>query len=193
MAASLQDRDISYEEAQPAAEESCRLGDTEHHAAFVLLHLTLLGCFLHAGQRTPMLHCGIICGGVALNIAVHLLFGGVCWSPALTVTVHAHLATFPIVRLSGSQLALNGLLTAASAAHFVKLSSEGAVRAAKLSTLSLLALVNILGNGLGSMDDITADTALTRTDAMLGSVVLILLGNTINHVPCFTFCAQSQE
>ena len=123
-----------------------------------------------------MLQCGITCGGVALNVTVHLLLGGVCWSPATSAVVHADLATsrFPVVRLAvGSQLVVNGLLTAASAAHFARLSSEGAVRTAKLITLSVLALVSILGHGLGWMDDFTA---FTRMALMLGSAVLSLLG-----------------
>ena len=73
-----------------------------------------------------------------------------------------------------SQLVVNGLLTAASAAHFVKLSPEGAVRVAKLRTLSVLALVNILGQGWGWMD---GRTVFARAAVVLGSVVLNLLGS----------------
>ena len=73
-----------------------------------------------------------------------------------------------------SQLVVNGLLTAASAAHFVKLSPEGAVRVAKLRTLSVLALVNILRQGWGWMD---GRTVFARAAVVLGSVVLNLLGS----------------
>ena len=115
----------AYEGGQFAPKVSCRFGDFEHHTAFALLHLfTLLGfCLLHARQRASRLQRGLVCGGSALNVAVHLLLGGVCWSPAISAMVHAHLASLPVARLFSSQIVGNALLTAAAAVHFVKLSS----------------------------------------------------------------------
>ena len=149
MSSESQDMRPAYEGGQFAPKMSCRLGDFEHHTASALLHLiTLLGCCLfHARQRASRLQRGLVCGGSALNVAVHLLLAGGCWSPAISATVHAHLATLPVVRLSGSQVVANALLTAAAAVHFVKLSSKGTVRMLKLGTLSVLALVNILMQG----------------------------------------------
>ena len=80
-------------------------------AAFALLHLIILlgSCLLHARQHASRLQRGLVCGGSALNVAVHLLLGGVCWSPAISAMVHAHLATLPVVRLFGSQVVANAL------------------------------------------------------------------------------------
>ena len=69
----------AYEGGQFAPKVSCRFGDFEHHTAFALLHLIiLLGfCLLHARQRASRLQCGLVCGGSALHVAVHLLLGEV--------------------------------------------------------------------------------------------------------------------
>ena len=83
-----QDMRPAYEGGQFASKVSCRYGDFEHHTAFALLallHLIILLGFwlLHTLQRASRLQRGLVCGGRALNVAVHLLLGGVCWSPGI--------------------------------------------------------------------------------------------------------------
>lgn len=128
------------ESGHPAAEVNCRMGYTEHHVAFALLHLALLGYFLHSCASGYLR--GLISGCAAFNIAYQMLLGGLCWSPTLSAAAHAHFTTFAVVRLALFQWVANGLVTAVVATHFVNAKSEGTVRVRNLSILGGLGLAN---------------------------------------------------
>ena len=142
---------------------SCRLGHTQHHAVFALLNLAELFCAIHFGQRTSGSHLrrrALIAGSAALNVAFHVLLGGICASPYVSAVVHAHFATFPVIRLAGALFVVNGLVAAAVTAHLVNFESEGAARMAKLGLLAVLALMNILLQGWWWTHNLQEETVL---------------------------------
>ena len=75
------------------------MGYTEHHIAFGLMHLFLLGYVVHFRQRVPGLVCGILSVSAIIIGAGHAVMGGMCHSRAISHLMHAHLPTFPVVRL----------------------------------------------------------------------------------------------
>ena len=175
-----------------SSEVSCRLGYTEQHAVFALLHLAELGCALHFGQCVSgPLHHALVGGGAALNVAFHALLGGVCSSPTVSGLVHAHLATFPVVRLTGSHFVFNGLVSTAFAVHFINLRSEGAARMTKLALVSVLVLVNILVQSWWWTHDITEATvpSLYLPSAMLSLLSLsFIYSATKSRAVLLVFC-----
>ena len=157
------DHHISQEEGSPIAEVSCRVGYTEHHGIFALLHLALPVFVLHFKQkRVPRLLSGSIGASAVLTVASYALLGGICWSPTISAVVHAHFASFPVLRLAGLLYALNCVATAAVSSHCVALQSEGTVRKAKLAILSVLALLNILAQCWWWTDDVFMESTLMR-------------------------------
>ena len=178
------DYNISYAEGHAAAEVNCRMGYTEHNAAFALLHLILLGCSPRSTLLGSMLLSGLATGSTAVTVAIHGLLGGVCFSPTISAVVHANFVTFPVVRAGSSVFVVNSLANAAVAAHFVDLKSEGFVRVAKLLTLSVLALVNIVAQGWWWTHDLTR----TLQDmVLLPASLLNLLG------PIFVYSATKSR
>ena len=77
---------------EPSAELNCRSGYTELHAAFALLHLTVLGWFFYSAHRAPWSLHGLVVVGTAFNVAFHALLGGVCSSATVALAVHGQLA-----------------------------------------------------------------------------------------------------
>ena len=142
---------------QPTGEPSCQFGSTEHHIAFSLLFLLLLGRFLHLSSRAPRLLCVVNGLGAASAAALHGLMGGVCFSPTVAAALHAQFETSPLSRLIVLHLLVNSLVASAVAAHFV-FRSEGGARAAKLALLSVLALTNIVAWHLSWTRDLKKET-----------------------------------
>ena len=93
-------------------------------------------------------HLGALfsCAAV-LTMAIHVLQGGMCWSPTISAVVHAHLMAFPVVQLTSSLFVVNGLATAAGSAHFFffDVQSEVRERIMKLRLVYVLGLANVLG------------------------------------------------
>ena len=117
------------------------MGYTEHHVAFGLAHLALLGYWLRSAQNTSRFLRGVIGGFEVCEVACRAILAGACWSPSISAAVHAQLATFPVLRLG---LPVHrSLVYIALAAHLVNLKSEGMARAVKLVILFVLSAVNI--------------------------------------------------
>ena len=152
MSAGLSDR-IPNE--GPAAEVSCRVGYAELHIAFALLHLALLGYVLRSGQRAPWFLRGLLGGSGVFAVAIHVISGGTCASRTTSAMVHAHFATFPILRISTANIAANAIVCAAVSAHLIVHTSKGAVRVVKLGILTVLALASILLQGWWWCHDLT--------------------------------------
>ena len=162
------------ESGHPAAEVNCRMGYTEHHVAFALLHLALLGYFLHSCASGYLR--GLISGCAAFNIAYQMLLGGLCWSTTISAVVHAHFMTLPafaVVRLAASHWVANTLVTAAVAAHFVNTKSEGTARVRNLSILGSLGLANSFVQYWWWVHDLTESTLAA---SVLPASVLNFLG-----------------
>ena len=124
---------------QPAAELNCRFGYPEHHAAFALLHVAVLGWFIYAAPRAAWGLHGLVGGSGVFFILIHALLGGVCSSTTISAAVHAHLPTSPLSHIRLYGVAGHGLFACAFAVHFELLQSEGAARTAKLVFLIIMA------------------------------------------------------
>ena len=129
---------------QPATEVNCRLGYTEHHAVFALLHFALHICFYSSRHRVPR-PLWILCNGSsALAIGFRVLLGGMCSSPRVTAAVHTQFTTSPLAQIRLVFLFVNGLLNSAVAGYIVKFNLEGAGQAARLVILSVPVLLAML-------------------------------------------------
>ena len=143
----------------PAGEPNCRFGYTEHHAAYALVHLSVLGWFLYAARRVPSLLRGLISGGALFAVTFHALVGGACSSAAVTAAVHAHFPSSPFLVVHIIHLVVTGMLSSAVAVHFIRLEGgEGAQRSAKLGFLGANTLASLFAIGSWCARGVTNDT-----------------------------------